>query len=380
MAYLFPGFITGPGAAGYNLPGITGSQLFQTHVAQFLDAGDAFQHALQETGSVPGDRGKARRFLRIVEGEALPGSGQWIVFQAGTPLRADLAAQRLDLCVGEMLAQHGAAAVGGAPRQPAAKNAMAVDAVSGRLQRVIHQDLAYQGAAQGSEGVAGVLESRGQGGGGAVRGAGHHLAAARQSRKGSGAGADPAHGAAHGKHLGKQSGGQIQLPHPCGPVLLLGIVTQFQAVVLVSQSKLPTEPATDPFALVQRQGVAGDGALFLQPQQLGQAGARTEDGRLIRRQGGQPPGLFHGAPVIVHDAGAQGMSPAIAEQQGAGGAVQGDGSDFMPPGSAGQFRQYGQNRLPPVVGILLRPVRSWMPGRGQEAAGSRQLPSLGVDA
>lgn len=114
--------------------------------------------------------------------EALPRSRQWVVVQPRWLLCIHALRELCQLSVAKVLAQHRAAGVGGAAHQPAAAQAVAVQAVP---RVVLHPSLAQQLDGQ-RRAQAGHRLVRGAAGGREEEGAGcvHHIGGTGQSRAG----------------------------------------------------------------------------------------------------------------------------------------------------------------------------------------------------
>ena len=86
--------------------------------------------------------------VRVVERETLTGAWQWVVVQAERPVGIDPFAECCHLGIGKKLSQHGPAAVRRTASQPAVADAVAVDTILRRRDRVFAVDFQHQGAAK----------------------------------------------------------------------------------------------------------------------------------------------------------------------------------------------------------------------------------------
>ena len=169
---LRPGFI---GSAAANRPdrrqGI-GAEFGEAAIAERLDAGDAFEHGLQEEPRLGGPRFEPRRECRIVDRKALARPRQGIIVEAGRRVGIDERRQPLDVVAGEMRHDGLAAGIGAAAGQPGIANAVAVDAVLGGKDRRCGEQLQCQCRAERGDAVARFGGAAGEEGGAAIGGAG----------------------------------------------------------------------------------------------------------------------------------------------------------------------------------------------------------------
>ncbi len=113
-----------------------------------------------------------------------------------------------------MLPQHRTAGIGSTSCQPLSEDAVTVDTIAGIEQWCIREQLADQGATQGSEGVAGPFQAGGQCGGGAVRGARDDLAGIGQAGKGRADRIGAPHDGAGRDDIRQDAIGQSKFFHP----------------------------------------------------------------------------------------------------------------------------------------------------------------------
>ena len=202
------------------------------------------------------------------------------------------------------------------------------------LQGFRHELLEHQGGAQHGDAIAGQRIGRQHGRVG-IGAAGHHLAAGRKVELGGRFGPQgPQHPSA-GADL-RQAGSPGLAGDGAAPPLPLQVPAETQVVALLPPAPGSQEPAHQPVGLVpQPQGPFDPGGLgpLQELQGAGQAAAGAGRRAMVVHQG-RRRNLLAWTGVVIGKSGGQ-FSPAQgaigpAEQQGAGGARDGDGSDPLP--------------------------------------------------